>query len=164
MIGSFIRFLIYFLFYPETISTVAEEIITLFIVFWIFGTMICLTIFLIIGKWKLFEKAGFKGYLALIPLYSDYIFMYKICKIHYIFVIAYFLCLFNKDVMIASILIMTMCFFNLAKMFNIESKSKLIFCTVFGFIMMAIFGYKRKYVFDPNVEVSNCGYCELFIQ
>lgn len=135
-----------------------SEFILSFLLLWLCAVLFTLTIFLFIARWKLFEKAGYKGYLSLIPIYSNYVFMCKICGIHWVFLLLRMFSLLYSGFIYASILILSMCFYNLAKKFNVSSKSKLVFDTIFGVVMIFVFSWFKKYEYNSNIKVSNCGY------
>ena len=81
--------MIYFLMYANTYTT-KTSIISVFIIYIIF--MIIINVILIVSIWKIFEKAGEKGWKSLIPIYNICIFL-KICNISPWLIFLYLTCI-----------------------------------------------------------------------
>lgn len=123
----------------------------------VYAILIGLLIFIYVCKWRLFKKAGQPGWKALIPFYSLYIQMVKISGIHWIFYVLYILFSFSKYTVFASMFILSLTYYNLAKKFN---KNKYVaasispICSGFFVIYYALCNCK----YDSTVKVSSCGY------
>ena len=119
----------------------------------------------IIGLWKLFKKAGKKGWEAIVPFYNTYV-LIEIAGLNW----WYFLIAISGT--ICSILgitgLDTVCtllsmavnffvFYNLAKKFRKEPIPWAIGGTLVSPIITMIFGFAGGFVYDPNVEVSKNG-------
>lgn len=119
----------------------------------------------IIGLWKLFKKAGKKGWEAIVPFYSTYV-LIEIAGLNW----WYFLIAISGT--ICSILgitgLDTVCtllsmavnffiFYNLAKKFKKEPVLWAILGTLFEPIILMIFGFAGSFVYDSSVEVSKNG-------
>lgn len=125
------------------------------------GSILFVLAFLIIYfiyKWKLFVKANQKGWKALIPFYSLYVFIVKICDIHWAFFILFILGLTSFYSIIASILIWTMCFYNLAVKCNKHKVLSSLLSILFSGLIIIYYGFSNKVIYDSKIKVSNCGY------
>lgn len=116
------------------------------------------SILYLVCKWRLFTKAGQKGWKALIPFYSTYVFIVKICGIHWVFFALFIAGLVSSYSIFASILITTMCFYNLAKRFNSRVLLVTLCSILFAPIIIMVYGLQKEYVYDNKIKVSNCGY------
>lgn len=125
------------------------------------GSVLFVLAFLVlyfIYKWKLFVKANQKGWKALIPFYSLYVFIVKICGIHWVFFILFILGFTSFYSIVASILIGTMCFYNLAAKCNKNKLLTSLLSILFGGLIIIYYGFSNKIVYDSKIKVSNCGY------
>lgn len=127
--------------------------------------LICLPLIIvfIIGKWKLFKKAGKNGWEAIIPFYSDWIYV-EIAGVQWWFfliVIAGSICsIIDSNLVvlgnIASLFGMFCCNFNIAKKFNRDVFWAVIL-TICPFIVIPILGFSSKWQWDNSVSVSCYG-------
>lgn len=145
----------YFSFYfPQIILSIITYVLPFG--FSLLGLAFCVIYF--ICKWKVFQKAGQKGWVALIPIYSIYVFIVKICGIHWAFFILLLLGFINPYTSIASIFILTMCFYNLAKRFNRNRVLASLSSILFAPLIIVAYGLLKECVYNSKIKVSNCGY------
>lgn len=127
--------------------------------------LIPIIILSIIGSWKLFKKAGKKGWESIIPFYSLYIFI-EIAGLNW----WYFLIAISGSICsilgitglenVCTLLSMAVNFFvfyNLAKKFKKEPVLWAFLGMLFEPIIIMIFGLSRSFVYDSSVEVSKNG-------
>ena len=118
----------------------------------------------IIGKCKLFKKAGKQGWEAIIPFYSTWVLVeiaglawwwmliiiaptiINILKIKDLTTISYLATIFGSFC----------CNYNISKKLH-QDTSFAVLITLFPFILIPIIGFSEKYKFDNNVQVSELG-------
>jgi len=111
------------------------------------------------GYWKLFKKAGIEGWKCLIPFYNKYLLFTKIAGLHWVFsAVLIFISVFSINNKVIAILCNAanalMCY-NLAKKFNRDPVPPTIIGLFASGIIVAVYGFSKDHVYDPNVEVSN---------
>ena len=122
--------------------------------------LLVLCIFIIIGKVKLFKKCGKAGWKAIVPFYSNYVFVKEICGLHTIWAIASvvmsFMTLEKTGFILLARFIDAMSHYNLA----IKTKSDKVVTTVFGtltpLITDMVLGL-NSCVYDPTIETKPHG-------
>lgn len=126
-----------------------------------------LAVIQLIGKWKIFKKAGRKGWEAIIPLYSTWILMVEVAKLNW----WWFLILFAPSLITINLgkfgIILTLLelFITLLTNYNIAKKFHkdiwlAILMTFFPVIFYPIIGFSEKYVYDDSVLVSKNGFLD----
>ncbi len=127
--------------------------------------IVAVAIVIIMGSVRLFNKCGQKGWKAVIPFYSTYVFCYDICGLHWLFPLLIILFSFtSSDSSVWSTigtLVKIVCygcaFYNLA----LRSNRSTIVTTVLGAIIpnlvMIVFGYVNDFEYDEWVEVDEFG-------
>lgn len=136
----------------------------------IFGIILSIvaifSIIILIAKWNLYKKAGYKGWESLIPLYNNWI-LIKIAELnewYYLGLISP--TLFNiiniEDItitIISSLIQLTTIFFiyyNISKKFN-QDLIFAILLVIFPYIMIPILGFSKDHIYNPNIKVSKHG-------
>ena len=116
----------------------------------------------LIGLWKVFEKAGRKGWEALIPCYNSWV-LTEITGAAWwyaVIIIVDSLNLLNGPlgdiISIAACVSWFFVFYNLGKKFH-KGISFSILTTIFTFVMIPIAGFSKSYQFDGSVMVSENG-------
>lgn len=118
-------------------------------------------IFAIIGMWKLYKKAGYNGWEAIIPFYSQWILL-KIAGLKeywFLLVVApAIINVLNLDwlAIVASIATLLS---NIAIAYNLKEKfhkdnNWLLFAVLFSGIVMPLLGYSSNDVYDKDAAVS----------
>ena len=118
----------------------------------------------IIGLWKLFKKAGYNGWEAIIPFYNSWI-LIEISGLHN----WYFLLLISNT--ICSILevsiLSTICslvslvtsffmYYNISKKFEKDILTAIL-TTIFPYVMIPIIGFSNNFQFNKNITVNPNG-------
>lgn len=128
---------------------------------------LALLIVYIIGKCKIFKKAGKNGWEAIIPFYSDWV-LTEIAGLNwwwFLLLIATsivsFLFGFDRGGLttigyLASIFGSFVCHYNLSQKLHKDIGFAILW-TIFPMIMYPLIGLSNNYVFDKNVEVSKNG-------
>ena len=118
----------------------------------------------IIALWKVFEKAGKKGWHSIIPFYGYWVlteiaglnwwwFLLLICDSFFsIFEIDELSTLANLVSLFASF----NCYYNIAKRFN-KTNGYSICAGIFSGIFVLLLGFSKKEVYDENIAVSKNG-------
>lgn len=147
--------------------------ITIFI-FWILGLIILLSILELIGKWKLFKKAGKNGWEAIVPYYNLWTLVeISECK-WWFFLLAIASTILSFDISLdlneassisynalemigslANLFAMLMINYNISKKFN-KSMGYAIGLTLLPFVFYPMLGLGSS-KFDNNVKVSPYG-------
>lgn len=119
----------------------------------------------LIAEWKLFKKAGKKGWEAIVPFYSTWVLIEVAGLNWWYFLISIGLSLASNFVgsgltiilSLASYYINFIIYYNLAK----KTKQNLILYGILGifvpFIAMLILGFSKNITYDNNIEVSPNG-------
>ena len=142
--------------------------------FGIFFAVIFLIIFItflviyIIGRWKLYEKAGREGWKSIIPFYNDWVYveMAGLSSWYFLLLIAGTISVavnINDDIRIsngmfslATYVGMFFCNYNISKKLHKDTLNAILM-TIFPFIMIPLIGLSNKYTWDDNVVVSSNG-------
>lgn len=147
----------------EVISELLRDYLIIFLVIALIA--LAFSIVYIVALWKLFAKAGEKGWKALIPVYNTYI-MVKIAQLNWwYFLIAisgFILSLLNigglsKVTTIASLAVNFFIFYNLAKKFKEEPVGYAVAAIFVEPIVTMIFGFSNKHIYDSTITVSPNG-------
>lgn len=122
-------------------------------------------VFYEICLWKLFKKAGKKGWEAIVPIYNTYV-LIEIAGLNW----WYFLIAISGSIItliglesiswittIAGYAVNFFVFYNLAKKMHKEPIPTAILGTLFSGIMVPILGLSKNYVYDSSVAVSPNG-------
>lgn len=122
--------------------------------------VIALCVLLIVGRVKLFKKAGLPGWKAIVPLYTNYVFAKDICNLHTVWAIAsVVLSVLSYDGVIYEILgrfISLISFYNLAKKTNSDKVVTTVFGTLTPAITTMVLGL-NKCTYDSSVETRPHG-------
>lgn len=127
-----------------------------------FIVLIAAVIVYVLGLAKLFQKAGIEGWKAIIPFYSDYLFVCKVCGLHWAWFAALMLITFTafESLQIAGVLrtfVKAMSFYNLAIKCHKEDKiPSLIFGALFPEITTIVYGFGSS-EYDYYQEVKSSG-------
>ena len=125
---------------------------------------IAIRLVILIGKIKLFIKSGQAWWKAIIPFYSSYVLIVKIAGLHWAFFVLSITMFFKLYSVLLTYFVWAMTFYNLGKRFNRDIAAATIFGTLFSGLVIAIYGYNSKIVYDPNVKVNNCSFFEKVIK
>ena len=118
-----------------------------------------------IALWKLFKKAGKNGLEAIIPFYNIYTLTEVAGLNWWFFLIAISVSILSilkiEGLSIITNLASTFTYFcifwNLAKKMKINTMPTALLGALFNYIMIIIFGFSDKYVYDKNIEVNPTG-------
>lgn len=125
---------------------------------------VILFVLYIVGRWKLFKKAGKNGWEAIIPFYNDWVYV-EIAGLNYwwfFLVIATTIAnIIDVDYLssiasIASLVGLFFCNYNISMKLH-KDVAFAILMTIFPFIMMPIIGLSDNYKWDDSVVVSSNG-------
>lgn len=118
----------------------------------------------IIALWKLFNKAGKKGWYSIIPFYSSWV-LIEIAGLNW----WWFLLIISNSIVsvldieglytiasLVSLFASFNCYYNISKKFNKETGYS-VCAGIFSFIFVLIFGFSKKEVYDINIPVSKNG-------
>lgn len=115
---------------------------------------------MILGKYKLFKKAGEPGWLAFIPFYSNYVFYTRICGLHWAWFAGWlavtFLSLGNIVVTALKLFVNGIAYYNLAIRCNRDKTASLIFGAIFPSIVEMVYGFS-PWNYDKTIEVNQSG-------
>jgi len=131
----------------------------LFILFFSVG----LIVILIIASWKLFKKAGKKGWEALVPFYNNYV-LVEISGLNwwwFLLIISPNIISYTNDDLygiasLASMFATFNCFYNIARKFKKDTGIS-VCAGIFSFIFMLFFAFSSKEQYYSDVKVSNNG-------
>lgn len=141
----------------------AAGVLGAFVIIYLVIIAVALAVVIIqtIAFWKIFKKAGMKGWESLIPYYNNWV-LFKIAGLNW----WWFLFLFAPIVLgviglgwigsLATIFATFNCYYNLSKKFN-KDTGFAILLTLFTPICAPILGFSKNYVYNANVVVSNNG-------
>ena len=123
-----------------------------------------LLIFLIVGNWKMFRKAGKNGWECIIPIYGYYV-LTEIADLNW----WWFLLLISDSLVdlvglenlsslanLVSLFASFNIYYNIAKKFK-KKTSTAVLSGIFSFIFIQIFGYSKNEEYDKNIVVSKNG-------
>ena len=128
----------------------------------IFFTMLTLYI---VGRWKLYEKAGQEGWKSIIPFYNDWVYveMAGLNSWYFLLLIAGTISVvigIDEDISISNgafrlitLVGMFFCNYNISKKLHKDTLNAVLM-TLFPYIMIPLIGFSDKYIWDDNVEVS----------
>ena len=125
--------------------------------------IIIISIVGVIASWKLFEKAGRKGWESIIPIYNSWVLVeiaglnwwwFLLAVINFVFKVEFdgFGLSFDICGFLASFNI----YYNIARKFG-KNNNTSVFCGLFSYIFILIFGFSKNEVFDANISVSANG-------
>lgn len=123
---------------------------------------LAVSIFLIVGLWKLFKKCGKGGWEAIVPIYNFYI-LVEIAGLNWWWFLAYvsvFLIVIPGVAFVAPIamLLTNICvLYNLSKKFH-KGTGWFVASIFFSGILLPVLGYSSKDVYDVNEPVSKNGF------
>ena len=113
----------------------------------------------IIGRWKLFKKAGKNGWEAIVPFYSSYVYV-EISGLnwwYFLLVIANSFTVIVEDLQIlaypVSLIGIFFCNYNISKKLHKDTLFAVLM-TLFPFIMLPLIGFSKNYQWDNKVRVS----------
>lgn len=117
----------------------------------------------VIGRWKLFKKAGKNGWEAIIPFYNDWVYV-EISGLNswwfFIIISSSILSLISEELSgiasLASLFGLFVCNFNIAKRMK-QPNYMAALMTIFPMIIIPMLGISKKYTFDINIPVSKNG-------
>ena len=124
-----------------------------------------IVVILIVGQYKVYKKAGKRGWEAIIPFYSTWVYV-EIAGLNwwwFLITCASTIVTFiggrsglNGIASLASLFGMFVCNYNVAKKFN-KDTTFAVLMTIFPVIMFPLMGFSKDYQFDDSVKVSNNG-------
>lgn len=144
----------------EDINKIVELLVGPLLVFTIAAIFIglALLIVLLIGRIKLFNKAGYAGWKAIIPIYGNYIQDVKISGLHWAFFVAEEIVFFGWVSSIVTIVVKAMSFYNLANKCHEDPIPVSIFGGIFAGIVTTIYGLSNRISYDSSVKVGSCSF------
>lgn len=145
------------------ISTVIGGSIILILIILLFA--LAAAIVCLVAEWKLFKKAGKKGWEAIVPFYNSYV-LIEIAGLNW----WYFLILISGTILsilgvtgLSLVTTLAGCFVNFLVFYNVAKKTKqneILFGILGAFVTFVptlILGFSNKIVFDNTVPVSPNG-------
>lgn len=119
----------------------------------------------LIGTWKIFKKAGRKGWEAIIPFYNTWILIVEVAKLNwwwFLVLLIPSLAVSNSDnykIIFSSftLFVSLLANYNIAKKFH-KDTGFAILMTIFPFILYPVIGCSKNYVYDDSVPVSKNGF------
>ena len=132
-------------------------------VFFIGAILIAWLVIYIIGKWKLFQKAGKQGWESIIPFYSSWV-LVEISGLAWwwflIIIAPTILGIIDENLSGLATLISLFgsfcCYYNISKKLH-KDTGFAVLITLFSGIMIPIIGFSKNYQFDNSEEVSDIG-------
>lgn len=127
----------------------------------IFILVIAILVLYLAGLWKLFQKAGRKGWEAIIPFYNSWV-LVEIAGLAWWYALLVILSsVISKGSLdyilsIGSIIAIFFAYYNISKKLH-KNTGFAILMTIFPFIMIPMVGFSNNYQFDKNVPVSENG-------
>lgn len=138
-----------------TVIFILLFIIFLFFIFLCIAFCIVLLVVMIVGRWMLFTKAGQAGWKAIIPFYSEYVFVVDVCKCHWVLFLLELLFFWNIPLLL---FVNAMIHYNLGIKTH-QSPTAFIWFTIFGVPLDSIMGVCRKsYEYSPDEPSSKFGF------
>ena len=148
----------------------ASRLFGVLLIFFIILILIILVfcIFYILGRWKLFKKAGKNGWEAIIPFYNDWIYVeiaglnswwFFVVIATSVFSIISFSSdenLFNGFASSISLIGLFTCNYNISKKLNRDTTFAVLM-TIFPLIMIPLIGLSKNYIWDDSVSVDKNG-------
>lgn len=126
--------------------------------------LIPIWIIYIIGLWKMFKKAGKKGWEAIIPFYNNWVYV-EVAGLnwwYFLFIISGTIVTFiDLDELsplcnLVSFVAIFFCNYNIAKKLH-KGTGFAVAMTLVGFIIIPLIGFSKEYVWDNDVLVSANG-------
>ena len=125
--------------------------------------ILAIVIVSIIATWKLFEKAGRKGYESIIPFYSTWL-LTEIAGLNWWWFILLILDIdfsFESEgityaLSICSFIATLNCYYNIARRFG-KDKGISVLAGIFPFIFLMIFAFSKNERYDRNIVVGGNG-------
>ena len=126
--------------------------------------LIPIWIIYVIGLWKMFKKAGKKGWEAIIPFYNSWVYV-EIAGLnwwYFLFIISgTIVTLIDLDELtplcsLASLVVMFFCNYNIVKRIH-KDLGYAILMTLFPYVMIPIIGLSKNIVWDNGIAVSANG-------
>lgn len=146
--------------YGRAIASTLAGLGTLAILVLLLGTILLL-VFCLIGRIKLFKKAGLEGWKAIIPFYSDYVFYNTICGLHWAWaaasIITSVVSLEAFVVRIVTLLVNAFGFYNLAIKCHKDKTATMVFGALFPTITIMVYGMSKNTTYYPYEEVKQSG-------
>ena len=130
----------------------------------IFLISLIFSIIYIIGLWKLFKKAGYNGWEAIIPFYNTWVLL-EISELHkwyFPILISNTICslleipILSPLCNIASLVATFFMYYNISKKLE-RDLSIAILTTLFPFVMIPIIGFSNYFQFNKNITVNPNG-------
>lgn len=130
---------------------------------WILILLIPVLIIYLVALWRLFKKAGRKGWEAIVPFYNTWV-LAEISGVAWWYPLIIILSGFEAAgdgilgsiLSLASILSSFFIYYNLSKKFH-RGVGHAVLLTLFPWIMVPIMGFSSNYQYDKDVEVSENG-------
>ena len=134
------------------------------------GAVIIIGIFLIIagiislvGLWKLYKKAGKKGWEAIVPVYSYWVLFTEIAGLNWWYFLIYMILNVISNSQdsslvadIGMLVINFFCYYNISKRIG-KDTGYAVLMTLFPFVMFPIVGFSKNITFDASIPVSPNG-------
>lgn len=132
-----------------------------FLGFFLAIILITIAVLYLVGLWKLFQKAGRKGWEAIIPFYNSWVLVEISGLAWWYALLIIFSTIITKGnldfiLSIGSIVATFFLSYNISKKLH-KDTGFAILMTIFPFIMIPLIGFSDKYQFDFSVEVSENG-------
>ena len=149
--------------YDESTLTAGLAALGLFAIIFVI-VFIFLIVFYVIGRWKLYQKAGKSGWEAIVPFYNDWVYV-EIAGLNpwwFLLVVATTICSvldiekLQGVAWIASVVGLYFCNYNISKKLH-KDTGFAILMTIFPFIVVPIVGISKSYTWDGDVVVSKNG-------
>lgn len=147
----------------------ASGIITVAWAIAIIGLIIGLILVIIelIGLWKIFKKAGRKGWEAIIPVYNNWVLIVEVAKLNwwwFLIMLIPSLAITNSDsykiiFSLFPLFVTLLANYNIAKKFH-KDTGFAILMTLFPVILYPMIGFSKKYVYDESVSVGKNGFID----
>ena len=126
--------------------------------------VLALIVFVFVGNWKMFKKAGKNGWECIVPIYGYYV-LTEIADLNW----WWFLLAISDSIIdilgndklsalanLVSLFASFNIYYNIAKKFKKENGTAVL-CGIFSFIYIPIFGYSKNEVYDKNIVVNKNG-------
>ena len=143
-------------FYVSTLDRVGFIVAAIALAICLLGVAIYL-----FGKAKLFSKCGQDWWLALIPFYGDYIFITKICGLHWAWFVGYIavtlVSLGKTAVTALRLFVNAASFYNLGIRCNRDKTAAMIFGAIFPSVVTVIYGLTSSITYNKDIEVKESG-------
>lgn len=143
----------------DTVDTIVAGMLGIYVIILIIG--LAVAIIQTIGYWKMFKKAGKRGWEAIVPYYGNWV-LVEISGLNWWWFLLFFapiaLGLFDLAPLgyLVSAFASFNCFYNLAKRFN-KGVGFAVCLTLFTPICVPILGFSKNCVYDGNIAVGKNG-------